>query len=61
MPFSNPDRLFELKLDGCRALAYVSDGRCELVSRKGITYQRSGELAESIAIEVQGDTAVLDG
>ncbi len=39
-PFSHPDWIFEVKFDGFRALAYVADGHCELVSRKGITYQR---------------------
>ena len=34
-PFDNPDWLFEWKADGFRALAYVSDGSCKLVSRKG--------------------------
>jgi bifunctional non-homologous end joining protein LigD len=34
-PFSNPDWLFELKHDGFRALSYVEDGTCRLVSRNG--------------------------
>jgi bifunctional non-homologous end joining protein LigD len=33
-PFDHPDYLFELKHDGFRALAYISEGRCELVSRR---------------------------
>ena len=31
-PFDHPDFLFELKHDRFRALAYISEGRCELVS-----------------------------
>ncbi len=33
-PFDDPDFLYEVKFDGFRALAYVNDGHCELVSRK---------------------------
>ena len=32
-PFDNPDYFFELKHDGFRALAYVENGECRLVSR----------------------------
>ena len=31
-PFDDPDFLYEVKFDGFRALAYVEDGHCELVS-----------------------------
>jgi ATP-dependent DNA ligase len=34
--FDHADFLFELKHDGFRSLAYISAGRCELVSRKKI-------------------------
>ncbi len=33
-PFDDPDFLYEVKFDGFRALAYVEDGHCELVSRR---------------------------
>ena len=46
-PFDDPDFLFEVKFDGFRALAYVEDGRCELVSRKGHTYKRFQDLSQS--------------
>jgi bifunctional non-homologous end joining protein LigD len=32
-PFDNPDYLFELKHDGFRAVVYIEDGQCKLVSR----------------------------
>jgi bifunctional non-homologous end joining protein LigD len=32
-PFEHPDRIFEPKLDGFRAVAYVEGGACRLVSR----------------------------
>ena len=46
-PFDDPDSLYEVKFDGFRALAYVEDGRCELVSRKGHVYRRFAELCQS--------------
>jgi bifunctional non-homologous end joining protein LigD len=32
-PFDHPDWVFEPKLDGFRAFAYVEAGACRLVSR----------------------------
>ena len=46
-----------MKLDGFRSLAYI-DGQCELVSRKGHTYQRFRELREQMKLEL---SAILDG
>ena len=60
-PFSDPDWLFELKLDGFRGLAYIGDGQCELVSRNGISYSRFGDLAWSMGQETKTSTAILDG
>jgi bifunctional non-homologous end joining protein LigD len=34
-PFDSPDHLFEIKWDGVRALAFVEDGKCRLMSRRG--------------------------
>jgi bifunctional non-homologous end joining protein LigD len=33
LPFEHPDWIFEPKLDGFQALAYVEGGACRLVSR----------------------------
>jgi hypothetical protein len=33
-PFDHPDFIFEPKMDGFRAVAYVEGGACRLVSRK---------------------------
>ncbi len=46
-PFDDPDFLFEVKFDGFRALAYVEDGHCELVSRKGHVYRRFADVCQS--------------
>jgi bifunctional non-homologous end joining protein LigD len=32
-PFDNPDYLFELKHDGFRAVVYLQNGECKLISR----------------------------
>jgi hypothetical protein len=59
-PFDHPDYLFELKHDGFRALAYISEGHCELVSRRRNAYKSFGELRENLgALKVKD--AVIDG
>ena len=37
-PFDDDDWICEVKYDGFRALAYVEDGRCQLVSRNDNTF-----------------------
>jgi len=59
-PFDGSEWLFELKYDGFRALAYVNDGRCRLVSRNGNEFKSFAGLAERVGAEL-GSTAVLDG
>jgi bifunctional non-homologous end joining protein LigD len=59
-PFDHPDYLFELKHDGFRALAYISEGHCELVSRRRNAYKSFGELRGNLgALKVKD--AVIDG
>jgi bifunctional non-homologous end joining protein LigD len=58
-PFDHPDFLFELKHDGFRALAYISNGHCELVSRRRYSYKSFGELRAHLAGSVK--SAVIDG
>src|SRR5207248_6768953 len=55
------DWVFEFKHDGFRALAFIQEGVCRLVSRNGNTYKRFGTLCESIARELRVHNAVLDG
>ena len=60
-PFDDPDWIFEVKFDGFRALAYIENGTCELVSRKGNTYTRFAELRDAVPGDVRAGSAVLDG
>src|SRR3954469_22455628 len=60
-PFSHPDWLYELKHDGYRALAFVRDGTCRLVSRNGNDFKSFTQLAAAIPKVLRGSSAVLDG
>jgi bifunctional non-homologous end joining protein LigD len=59
--FNDPDWLFEIKLDGYRAVAFIENGRARLVSRNqnDLTAQYP-ELAD-LAAEINAKTAALDG
>ena len=59
-PFDDPNFLFELKHDGFRALAYISDGQCELISRRRNSYKNFGELRGHLA-KLKVKSAVIDG
>ena len=59
--FDDPAWLFEVKHDGFRALAFVEQGRCHLVSRNSHRFSEFRELEESIAQALHGHTAILDG
>jgi bifunctional non-homologous end joining protein LigD len=60
-PFDSDQFIFELKIDGFRALAHIQDGRGELVSRNGNTFRGFAELAAWIAAHLRVENAVLDG
>jgi bifunctional non-homologous end joining protein LigD len=38
-PFDSDQSIFELKIDGFRALAYIEAGRGEMISRNGNTFR----------------------
>jgi bifunctional non-homologous end joining protein LigD len=59
-PFNHPDWLFEIKHDGFRSLAYIQDGQCQLVSRRGNVFKRFLPLAGQMAKELKV-SVVLDG
>ena len=60
-PFSHSDWIYEIKWDGFRALAYVEDGVCRLVSRNGNEFKSFPGLAAGLADELRVGAAVLDG
>src|SRR4051794_14859075 len=59
--FTHPDWLFELKYDGFRALAFVEDGACRLVSRNGNTFKSFEALSLALPKQLRTRSAVLDG
>ena len=61
VPFEHPDWIFEPKMDGFRALAYVEAGACRLVSRNWNAFKTFKPLATAIAQELAGRSAILDG
>jgi hypothetical protein len=60
-PFEHPDWIFEPKLDGFRAVAYVEGGDCRLVSRNRNAFKTFEPLAQAVAQELAGRSAILDG
>src|SRR5207249_5760730 len=60
-PFDDPDWLFELKMDGFRALAVIEHGRAQLLSRSGHPFASFSALAESISDSLPNVRAVIDG
>src|ERR1051326_1354876 len=60
-PFDSDQHIFELKIDGFRALAIIESGTAELVSRNGNTFRGFAELATWIAEHLRVKNAVLDG
>lgn len=59
--FDHPEWIFEPKLDGFRALAYVNAGECRLVSRKKHVYKSFRPLCAAIAQGLSVENAILDG
>jgi bifunctional non-homologous end joining protein LigD len=60
-PFEHPEWIFEPKLDGFRAVAYVEGGTCRLVSRNRNAFKTFEPLAQAVAQELAGRSAILDG
>jgi bifunctional non-homologous end joining protein LigD len=59
-PFDDPDYIFELKHDAFRALAYIEQGVCKLVSRNSNQFKSFLSLNESLA-KLSVRNAILDG
>jgi bifunctional non-homologous end joining protein LigD len=60
-PFDHANWLFELKHDGFRAIAFIEDGHCRLISRNGYRFGGFRDLEDSIGQALKGRTAILDG
>ena len=59
--FDDPDWIYELKMDGFRALAIVEHGRAQLLSRNGHPFSSFSALAESISDSLPNVRTVIDG
>ncbi|MBI3954052.1 MAG: hypothetical protein HY330_06025 [Chloroflexi bacterium] len=61
-PFDSPEKIFEVKWDGIRTLAFISGGQVRLQSRslQDIT-QPFADVAAGLARAVRADGVVLDG
>jgi bifunctional non-homologous end joining protein LigD len=60
-PFSDPDWLFEIKWDGVRALAWITDGGLTLRSRNNLDITRRYPELASLPEAIAAPTAILDG
>ena len=60
-PFDHPEWIFELKLDGFRALAYLENGGGYFISRNGNTFASFRNLAAEVAANFRGADGVVDG
>src|SRR5207249_4148712 len=60
-PFDDSDWIYELKMDGFRALAIIEHGRAQLLSRNGHPFASFSALAESISDSLSNVRAVIDG
>jgi bifunctional non-homologous end joining protein LigD len=60
-PFDSDHHIFELKIDGIRALAQIERGVCNLISRNGKSFRGFEDLSDWMAKHLEVDDAVLDG
>jgi bifunctional non-homologous end joining protein LigD len=60
-PFDSDEFIYELKVDGFRALAHIDGQQGELVSRNGNVFRGFADLAEWIAKHLHVESAVIDG
>jgi bifunctional non-homologous end joining protein LigD len=61
-PFNDPEWIFEVKLDGYRAVGFVGRGRTRLVSRNQNEFTDDfPEIAEGLAAHLKAKEAIVDG
>jgi bifunctional non-homologous end joining protein LigD len=60
-PFDGPDWLFEIKWDGYRAIAFIEDGKAQLVSRSQNDLTPRYPELKDLPRFTKAKTAILDG
>ena len=60
-PFDDPEWLFEIKWDGYRAVAFITNGKVRLVSRNQNDLTAQYPELHNLAVSVKAETAILDG
>jgi bifunctional non-homologous end joining protein LigD len=60
-PFDSDQHIFELKIDGFRALLHIEAGQGQLISRNGNVFRGFADLATWIGEHLRVESAVLDG
>ncbi|HUS19634.1 MAG TPA: non-homologous end-joining DNA ligase, partial [Terriglobales bacterium] len=60
-PFNDPEWLFEVKLDGYRAVAFVENGRTRYVSRNQNEFTADFPELEDLGKQLRGEKLVVDG
>jgi bifunctional non-homologous end joining protein LigD len=61
LPFSDPQWLFEPKLDGYRALCFLKDGEVRFISRNRRNLTKRFPELQEIAALIKAQTAIIDG
>jgi|SRR5579883_435710 len=60
-PFDSDLFVYELKIDGFRALARLQGGKGELISRNGNVFRGFAGLADWLAAHIRAESAIIDG
>ncbi len=61
VPFSDPQWLFEPKLDGFRALCFLKDGRVRFISRNRRNLTKRFPELQEISTLIKAQMAIIDG
>jgi bifunctional non-homologous end joining protein LigD len=61
LPFSDPQWLFEPKLDGYRALCFLKDGKVRFISRNRRNLTKRFPELQEISTLIKARTAIIDG
>jgi bifunctional non-homologous end joining protein LigD len=58
-PFDHPDYVYELKMDGFRAITYIQNGECKILSRNSRVL-RFPSLSKNLS-SLRVEDAIIDG